>query len=156
VRTFKWVPQVTPEYWVRSGELASCHFPCTQNSEVVSKFWKICCPLIKRRFSENWCLPTHFFYFATGLKSTQLRGRSLYSLGHRPLIPTEQDVDWRSEHAWTLRSVQISITLAGSRIPISCPPTEAQSHFYKHNTAIRIKFTRLLGVLFKIQCDSKR
>jgi hypothetical protein len=92
-----------------------------------------------------------FFKFGNGLKSIQLRGRPLYSLGHRPSIPSEQDVDWASDRAWTLRSIQISITLAGSRITISRPPTEARSHFYKHNTLIKIKFTRLLRVLFKIR-----
>jgi len=44
VRTFKWVPQVTPEYWVRSKELASSHFSCAQNFEVVSNFGKFVVP----------------------------------------------------------------------------------------------------------------
>jgi hypothetical protein len=36
---------VTPELWVLSTELASCHVSGTWNLEVALKFWKICAPL---------------------------------------------------------------------------------------------------------------
>jgi hypothetical protein len=101
-----------------------------------------------------------FFHFGTGLKSIQLRGRPFYSLGHGPSRLTEQDVDWVSDRAWTLRSIQISITLAGSRIPIPRRPTEAQSHFYKRNTLIKTKFTLFYEFYSKyiqptyVRCDN--
>jgi len=37
--------QLTPELWVLSTELASCHVSGTWNLEVALKFWKMCAPL---------------------------------------------------------------------------------------------------------------